>query len=411
MIPLCFFALLLVGGVSAVPSLFDVQETSWTACQVINETQACYRTRDVECVRTSDSTTAPWYYCNNLGLERPLSVEACNEGDCVQDCAVTEWSSWSSCDCEAGFYRTRSREVVVPPRNGGEGCPDLLEQDVCSACVNGALFDSIPRQYTWKTGQWGSCTALDTTSKCGSGTQNRTVECVSSIGGSGKIFDCLNEVAYSSLLAPPTTRLCTVPCSCAVSEWSEWSACQSICDSITPHFARIRTRTITQYPIMGGADCPSLIETTRCTNGSPPNCPIYHWNTSDWSSCQYQTDASCGNGHMTRFLYCIKEHNGTSKNVNHTYCQMYAQSPPPSQVSHCHTVCPRACVLGVWGEWLECTPSCEQKYSNRTRRVLVEPLGDEICPHTLELRECPQLPCLQWIPSEWSSCFVTSNQV
>ena len=406
----CFLgAVLLSGCVSGAPSLFAAKESPWSDCRAVNSTQACYRTRDVACVRTSDNRTAPWYYCMDAGRERPSSVELCSQGSCVQDCAVTQWSSWSDCNCKkSGFYRTRNRTIIVPPRNNGDPCPGLLDRELCSSCINNAPFESRPRRYTWKTDAWGVCSALN--KRCGSGIQNRTIECIDSDGSKTPFSNCLSELAYANLVAPASSRLCNVPCNCEVSDWGSWSPCQSLCDTPTPHrTANVRSRTITQQPTTGGADCPSLTESRVCSEEPTSTCPSYYWNTSDWSTCQYQTGATCGHGYSSRYLYCIKEHAGIKKHVNHTFCDL---SSRPIELERCDTPCPRACVVGVWSAWSECAPSCKLTYSNRTRDILVQPQGEEeTCPHRLEMRECPQLPCLQWIPEEFSMCFVLANKV
>lgn len=42
------------------------------------------------------------------------------------DCIVSEWSAWSQ-PTQTGT-RARVRHVTTPPVNGGEKCPDLIEQ-------------------------------------------------------------------------------------------------------------------------------------------------------------------------------------------------------------------------------------------------------------------------------------------
>ncbi len=397
---------LFFGGVSGTFQLFTVQESPWSSCKPINETQACYRTRDVACVHTTDNITVPWYYCTDTGRLRPSSVEICQEGACMQECIVTEWSEWSECNCAAGFYRNRTRDVVVPPRNTEQPCPALLERELCPSCINNAAFDSLPRRYTWKTAAWGTCVALN--EKCGAGLQNRTVQCIDSDGSEAMFSDCLSELAYSNLASPPSSRLCNIPCNCEVSEWNEWMPCESVCTAPIPHTVQTRTRTITLHPTPDGDNCPMLIEARDCTDDTPLSCPTHYWSVSDWSTCQYQTDASCGVGHQTRYIYCIQEMNGTIEHVNHTFCDILNR---PIEFESCHTPCPSVCIVGKWSPWSECTPNCELSYRNRTRDVLVEPQGDELCPHTLELKECPQLPCLQWITEEYSFCIVSSGEV
>ncbi|XP_051641751.1 somatomedin-B and thrombospondin type-1 domain-containing protein-like isoform X1 [Manacus candei] len=64
-------------------------------------------------------------------------------GDCCQDyhatcrraavgCSVGPWGPWSGCSSPCGVgSRARSRQVTVPPRHGGEPCPDLKQRRGC----------------------------------------------------------------------------------------------------------------------------------------------------------------------------------------------------------------------------------------------------------------------------------------
>lgn len=48
------------------------------------------------------------------------------------DCVVGSWGPWSSCTSPCGVGSTeRSRQVSVPPRNGGTPCPDLKQRRGC----------------------------------------------------------------------------------------------------------------------------------------------------------------------------------------------------------------------------------------------------------------------------------------
>lgn len=404
--------LLYAEGVSA-NTRFAVLESEWTDCRPINSTQACYRTRDAVCVRTHDNRTAPWYYCLEIDQTRPNTIETCPQGSCVQDCVVTQWTDWSSCDCEASFYRTRTRDIVTPPRNGGQPCPSLQDKEKCSECITNAPFDELPRQYTWRTGVWGACSPLDTTTQCGPGTQDRVVECVGSDGLKASVSECLNELAYANLVPPAISRLCYTPCICVVTRWSPWSECLTVCDVRAPYTAQTRTRTILQHPTDGGARCPQMLtETQICSHTPPTDCPHYSWSYSDWSECSHQTDATCGAGHQTRFIYCIKESDRTQENVPLDLCDRLASTSRPMNIMPCHTPCPQTCVVGAWSDWTECPQSCEVTYSNRTRETLVPPLGAGVeCPHMIELQECPVLPCASWTTGPYADCYIIPGQV
>ena len=48
------------------------------------------------------------------------------------DCVVGSWGPWSACTSPCGVgSKERSRQVSVPPRNGGTPCPDLKQRRGC----------------------------------------------------------------------------------------------------------------------------------------------------------------------------------------------------------------------------------------------------------------------------------------
>lgn len=411
----CMFAALgLLCAVAMVSAnkRFAVLETDWSQCKPINSTPACYRSRQAVCVRISDNRTAPWYYCT-IDSPRPATVELCPEASCVQDCVVTEWTPRSVCNCTTSLYRTRSRSLVAPARNGGQPCPALLEKEQCDECVARLSLDELPRNYTWRTGPWGVCSLLNVAEDCGAGKQGRSVDCVDKDSLEVNVSKCLNELAYSNVVPPPLWRLCFTPCNC-LTQWSDWSGCEPVCDVDVPYTAQMRTQAIVRQPTNGGSRCPlSLAETMQCPGVFPRHCPRYSWNTSDWSDCSHQMGATCGPGQMTRFVFCIKEQeNGTQENVALDTCDLLTDTLRPSDISACNTPCPQSCVLGTWSRWTECLPSCSSSYSNRTRDVLVPAQGSgTMCAHTVELRECPILPCFKFIIGPYSDCTIGFNGV
>ena len=59
-------------------------------------------------------------------------------------CKVGAWKAWGECSatCDGG-NKTRAREVVQNPMNGGAECPDLEETVMCNTDqCEGTLFSS-----------------------------------------------------------------------------------------------------------------------------------------------------------------------------------------------------------------------------------------------------------------------------
>ncbi len=63
------------------------------------------------------------------------------------DCVVGSWGPWSSCTSPCGVGSTeRSRQVSIPPRNGGTPCPDLKQRRGCfgnNAVCSSAKGDTL----------------------------------------------------------------------------------------------------------------------------------------------------------------------------------------------------------------------------------------------------------------------------
>ena len=376
--------------------LFEVLYSPWSICSRINASQGCYMTREAVCVRKSDNATAPWYYCNST--ERSATVEACPDG-CVQNCAVSEWGGWSPCNCSSHLFRNRSRSVISPPRNGGQPCPGMLEQSVCD-CALHLPFDVQPRRYSWRTGPWGECSALEVGSGCGNGLRRRSVQCVDVDQSVVPAERCLQESAYSKLHPPSPEMLCEIPCRCILGEWGNYSSCTPLCDDRPLRGEQTRTRPILQAPTLGQS-CDVVTESRTCPVTAAV-CPTYAWDTSGWSPCKFQTGATCGAGHMTRYAYCIEMRDGVGRSVvEDSKCLRLADNTTkPSLFQPCQASCPQACQVGEWSDWTDCPRSCLETFSNRTRSVIVPPLEGEVCPHTTELRPCPVLPCARYLIGE-----------
>ena len=382
----------------AVDYVFEMVAGDWSVCtQVFAGTSECHRTRDIACVRASDNTTAPWYYCN--ATERLDTVEVCLA--CDQNCVVTEWSEWSNCNCNTDLFQNRTRNVVVPQRNGGHACPALVEQAACE-CAQALVFDQQPRRFTWFTGTWGNCIAFNTTTRCGAGVRTRVLKCVDTGGIPVEPFWCLQALPYAKLHPPSPERYCEVPCPCQFEEeWSDYSPCTPNCDVFPPTVEQTRTKQVILFPTLGlSCDEMEMKETRSC----PPidgACPDYIWKTSSWSPCTFQTGSTCGSGLTTRYVYCSEVKDGVARSVESDKCVRLSNSAQPSSVQSCNVTCPQPCVMGAWSQWTECPQVCTPAYRNRTRSILVPSVE---CPHTTELNLCPTIPCAQIQYGSYGSC-------
>eukprot|EP00747_Dinoflagellata_sp_TGD_P133971 gnl/TRDRNA2_/TRDRNA2_175267_c2_seq71.p1 gnl/TRDRNA2_/TRDRNA2_175267_c2~~gnl/TRDRNA2_/TRDRNA2_175267_c2_seq71.p1 ORF type:complete len:744 (-),score=181.05 gnl/TRDRNA2_/TRDRNA2_175267_c2_seq71:134-2317(-) len=61
-------------------------------------------------------------------------TKKCNEIKCSVDCKVSRWSGWSKCSKECGGgVESRSRSLLVKPKDGGRACDSLSESQPCNS--------------------------------------------------------------------------------------------------------------------------------------------------------------------------------------------------------------------------------------------------------------------------------------
>ncbi|XP_028566444.2 somatomedin-B and thrombospondin type-1 domain-containing protein-like isoform X1 [Podarcis muralis] len=122
------------------------------------EAHKCCPGRNNDCSDFSLRKT-PCYcdtYCEKTGDCCEDYHSACQISAAV-DCVVGHWGPWSECNALCGTgSKDRTRQVTVPPRNGGTPCPDLKQRRGClgenSACdaakeVAKILPDSFKRDF------------------------------------------------------------------------------------------------------------------------------------------------------------------------------------------------------------------------------------------------------------------------
>merc|ERR1719502_2190688 len=115
---------------------------------------------------------------DECGLRCPAlsRTKKCNQKKCPVDCVMSEWSGWSKCtaECEGGV-RSRTRSLLVKPKNGGIACNTAEETEACNTM-------SCDRDCTlarWTP--WEPCSVA-----CGTGFQNRFKHVLIPTRGFGK---------------------------------------------------------------------------------------------------------------------------------------------------------------------------------------------------------------------------------
>jgi len=153
--------------------------------------QKCTVDCDDECPAVPDAsevyTCGGWQTVNRkivvspdaCGLQCPqLSrTKKCNQRKCPVNCEMSEWSGWSKCtaECEGGV-RSRTRSLLVKPKNGGIACNTAEETEACNtmSCDRDC---TLPRRWN----NWTPCSVA-----CGGGLQSRVKHVLIPTRGFGK---------------------------------------------------------------------------------------------------------------------------------------------------------------------------------------------------------------------------------
>merc|ERR1719198_1233458 len=122
-------------------SIVDCDVDNWVG-------QKCTVECDDSCPEVPDATEVytcgGWQHINRkvvvqppdeCGLRCPAlgRTKKCNQKKCPVDCEMSEWSGWSKCtaDCEGGV-RSRTRSLMIKPKNGGIACNTAEETEACN---------------------------------------------------------------------------------------------------------------------------------------------------------------------------------------------------------------------------------------------------------------------------------------
>merc|ERR1719399_56462 len=115
---------------------------------------------------------------NQFGLLCPMLARKrkCNQVKCPVNCRQSRWSRYSKCskDCEGGA-QSRTRSILVQPKNGGQACNTAAETRPC----NTGSCDRNCRLKKWT--QWSPCSVA-----CGGGFTERARKVLIPIRGNGR---------------------------------------------------------------------------------------------------------------------------------------------------------------------------------------------------------------------------------
>ncbi|XP_077623950.1 thrombospondin type-1 domain-containing protein 7B-like [Crocuta crocuta] len=260
---------------------FQYNLTEWSTCQ-LSENATCgqgVRTRLLSCIR-SDGKPVGVDQCEQRNLEKPQRMSIHCLVDCVVNCQLSGWTTWTECSktCGHGGRMSRTRFIIMPTQGEGRPCPtELTQQKTCP----------VMPCYSWVLGNWAACKLEG--GDCGEGVQIRSLSCVVHNGSISHPAVSVDEALcgempfQDSLLKQP----CSVPCpgDCHLTDWSEWSTCELTCvngRSFETMGRQSRSRTFIVQSFENQDSCPQqVLETRPCTGGK---CYHYTWKASLWNN-------------------------------------------------------------------------------------------------------------------------------
>ncbi|XP_046845853.1 spondin-1-like [Xenia sp. Carnegie-2017] len=150
--------------------------SSWTPCSMM-----CGRGKKTRTRRIIQNPQNRGRACPKLTRSK-----SCRGRNCTNiDCKVSKWSTWSKCTKICGKEkRTRSRKVLVPPKNDGKKCPPLKTRAKCRIPKRCPVVHCKVSEWSG----WGLCSKT-----CGHGIRIRTREMIKAPSRRGRRCPNLEE--------------------------------------------------------------------------------------------------------------------------------------------------------------------------------------------------------------------------
>ncbi|CAJ1458069.1 unnamed protein product, partial [Effrenium voratum] len=343
-----------------------------------------------------------------------LEVLACSQGSTPKsatNCSLSVWSEWQLCDRSCGGGQTiRSRSIAMEAAAGGALCSGALQETASCNTVDCSLYHQPCRPSAWS--DWGTCSCSP-----GSATRTRTYS-QADLGGQACDL-VLSETKPCANTANEAWQQCEVQ-DCTISPWSEWRDCTKTCTGGMTE----RDRHVVQHATVGGKPCNfeqnHLLEVKSCGEGAcnvESNCQDGEWGDWEgWSECT----KTCRGGFRLAQRRVIQEANACGKPAEGV----------ATKIESCNDglICSGAvdCELTEWSDWSACHAPCTGM-RERSRGIKVHPLnggvpcGSEDKATSLsQMEHCPADPgttcdtpdpdgCNFSTWSSWSECSVSCD--
>ena len=329
------------------------------------------------------------------------------------------WGSWTECSksCvneEGDTGVKRRRRECIPPKNGGNPCEGLSEEQGTCPWEEGKLI-SCPVDHTFS--EWSKFS--ECTPRCGEGSRFRVRSCKQGRHGGSQCPLHLEN------LAEKEQEKCKVKdCpGCIPGRWNRWSRCSKSClEKGGVPGKKSKTRDTKEADPANPKCVPDdHTRTEFCnTNGCPIDGYFSEW--SEWTP----SDSECGNictspnqkPKQTRVRWCNDPENGGNP------CP---SSQPRSETRVCPTSlpCPVDCQWKQWGQWSDCTKGCgpggkkersraKKEFNETTAGCRVGPCnGGSECKGSHEessdcfIQRCPDCSWSKW--GKFGSCPAKCN--
>ncbi|KAB0345290.1 hypothetical protein FD754_022216, partial [Muntiacus muntjak] len=316
--------------------------------------------RAITC-RKQDGGQAGIHECLRYAGPVPALTQAC-QMPCQDDCQLTSWSRFSSCNGDCGAVRTRKRTIVGKSKKKEK-------------CKNSHLYPLIETQYcpcdkynAQPVGNWSDCILPEGRAEVllGGKVQGDSKEC-----GQGYRYQAMACYDQNGRLVE-TSR----------------------CNSHDPCVFQV-------------------YEVVPCHS----DCSQYIWVTEPWSICKVtfvNTRDNCGEGVQTRKVRCMQNTaDGPSDHVEDYLCD---PEEMPLGSRECKLPCPEDCVVSEWGPWTRCSLPCNQSsFRQRSADPIRQPAEEgRACPDAVEKEPCNlNKNCFHYDynVTDWSTCQLSEKAV